>query len=175
MAKKTTKTTAKATVGDPMPGKLPKGEAASGNRAFLKRMMNSGATNLPNFPQAICFTLAELRAFLDSAEKTINPDPTNPVPPEQQGIAICPAFRRDSFTISLVATRFSVNPLTGKIASINNPVTGIHYPEMDPLTPAKKTLKKSKSKLMTGPGEPDPGGEQPPVGDDAYDNGSQYP
>lgn len=154
-----------------MPGKLPKGEAALGNRHFVTRMMNSGATNLPNFPQAIVFSIAELRAFLDSAEKTINPDPSNPVPPEQRGIAICPAFRKDKVTISLVATRFSVDPFTGKISSINNPVTGIHYPLMDPLTPAKKTRKKSK---LMGGGD-DGGEEQPPVDDNAYDNGSTYP
>jgi hypothetical protein len=172
MAKKPTKTTAKAIAGDPMPGKLPKGEAASGNRNFVKRMMNSGSTNLPNFPQAIVFSIDELRAFLDSAEQTVNPDPGNPVPASQRGIAICPAFRNGNATISLVATRFSVDPFTGKLISINNPVTGIHYPMMDPLTPAKKTKKKPKPM----DGDEDGGGEeQPPVGDDAYDNGTLYP
>ena len=149
------------------PGKLPQGEAGAANRAFSNRMMNSGSINLPSFPQAICFTIEELRLFLDSAEKTINPDPNNPVPAYQQGIAIVPAFRKDKITVSLVATRFTADPLTGKVTSINNPVTGIHFPDGDGTV--KKTAKKAK--LLGG----DPGEEQPPVGDNAYDNGSMYP
>jgi hypothetical protein len=175
MAKKTTKSTAKATLAESLPGRLPKGDALLAYRAFVTRMMNSGATKLPDFAEAVCFTIAELRAYLDSAEKTISPDPLKPVPEKERGIAIVPAFRGDKVTISLVATRFSVNPLDGKISSINNVVTGIQYPQLDSAVKsaavAKKTAKKAN--LMAGP--VDPGEEQPPVGDDSYDNGSQYP
>jgi hypothetical protein len=165
MAKQTKKSIRK-TVRSSLSGTLPKGEATRMVRAYFERLMNSGATNLPVFPEAVCFTVAELRTFLDSAEKTVNPDPNNPVPPNQIGVAIMPAFRNGKVTFALVSTRFTQNKLDQQVTSINNPVTGIHYP------PVAKAKTKSLKKTMMAAGVP---GEEPPVGDDAYDSGSVWP
>ena len=163
---KQTKKSIRKTVTSGLSGTLPKGEATRIVRAFFERLMNSGATNLPVFPEAVCFTVAELRTFLDSAEKTVNPDPNNPVPSSQIGVAIMPAFRNGKVTFALVSTRFTQNKLDQQVTSINNPVTGIHYP------PVAKAKTKSLKKTMMAAGVP---GEEPPVGDDAYDSGSVWP
>ena len=159
MAKQKKKLSAK-TEQSGLPGLLPKGEAAIINRGFFTRLSNSGASNLPNFPQVVCFTISELRAFLDLAEKTVNPDPANPVPANQIGVAIMPAWRNAKVTFALVATRFTEDRNIQQVLTINNPVTGIHYAVAD------KKMKKKKSDLIT---------TDPPVGDAAYDSGSVWP
>ncbi len=139
---------------------LPQGEASTMNQDYLKRMLNAGAVNLPNMPQAVCYTIAELRAYLESAEQTINANGL--VPPEQAGIAIMPGFKNNKVTYMLVATRFTENKLTQSVLAINNVVTGIH--------PSVYNVKAKKGMKMTGDGDP-----EPPVGDDSYDSGSTWP
>ncbi len=163
MAKQKKKLSAKAEL-SALPGLLPKGEAAIINRGFFTRLSNSGASNLPNFPQVVCFTVSELRSFLDLAEKTVNPDPANPVPANQIGVAIIPAWRNAKVTFALVATRFTEDRNIQQVLSINNPVTGIHY-----ASSASKALKKTKKMMLAVLGT------DPPVGDAAYDSGSVWP
>lgn len=140
--------------------KLPPGEASTMNQDYIKRMLNAGAVNLPYMPQAVCYTIAELRTYLDSAEQTINA--SGAVPPDQAGIAIMPGFKNNKVTYMLVATRFTENKLTQSVLTINNVVTGIHPPAY--IAPVKK------GRRMTGDGDP-----EPPVGDDSYDSGSTWP
>lgn len=161
MSKKNKKTTKKASLTG-LPGSLPKGEAFVMKRAFDERLSNSGATNLPSFPDAVCFTITELRAYLDSAEKTINAG--GPVPADQAGIAIMPAAANGKITFMLVATRFTADRTLQQVLSINNPVTGIF---------GKAQSKVMMKKTMAAGG--DPGIGDPPVGDDSYDNGSMWP
>ncbi len=158
MPKKSSKKTATAS----LRGTLAPGVASTLNKDYNTRMLNAGATNLPYMPQAVCFTIAELRAYLDSAEKTIQA--SGPVPPEQAGIAIMPGFVKNKVTYMLVATRFTEDKLTNQVQSINNVVTGIH--------PGGALFsKKGKNSGKSAPGE-DP---EPPVGDDSYDTGSVWP
>ena len=161
MSKQNKKTIKKAT-GSVAPGTLPKGEAFIMKRAFDKRLGNSGATNLPQFPDAVCFTIADLRKYLDSAEKTINAG--GPVPANETGIAIMPAVRNNKVTFMLVATRFTEDRNIQQVLSINNPVTGIFG------SPGVSGNQKMMKKSMMADPPPDP-----PVGDDALDNGSMWP
>ncbi len=161
MSKKNKKTTKKASFAG-LPGTLPKGEAFIMKRAFDQRLSNSGATNLPSFPDAVCFTITELRTYLDSAEKTINAG--GPVPPDQAGIAIMPGAVNGKITFMLVATRFTSDRNLQQVLSINNPVTGIF---------GKTQSKVMMKKAMAAAG--DPGDGDPPVGDDSYDNGALWP
>lgn len=145
-----------------LPGSLPKGEAFALKRAFDIRLTNAGATNQLRFPDAVCFTISELRAFLDSAEKTINAG--GPVPANETGIAIMPAYKNDKPTFMLVATRFTQDRNIQQVLTINNPVTGIFG-----ATAGNRKVKSLKKSLTA---DPPP---NPPVGDDAYDNGSVWP
>jgi hypothetical protein len=168
MAKKIKKATAAAPAAGLLRGKLPKGEGAIIKRAFHTRMANSGATNLPDIPEAVCFTVSELRAFLDSAEKTVNPNPSKPVPANEIGVAIMPAYRNNKITFMLVATRFKEDKPSQKVLSINNPITGIHRSLAAPAQ-----MKAMKLSAAQAPGDPDP--LEPPVDDNTYDTGSTYP
>ncbi|NCI47819.1 hypothetical protein [Sediminibacterium soli] len=139
-------------------GKLPKGEGRLIGDAFQKLVKN-----VPEFkhaPQAVCFTVDELRAFLDAAEQTVNPDPAKPVPANEIGVAIIPGYRNNKITFMLVATRFREDKPNQQVLAINNPVTGIH------MEPAAPTL---------GAEPPLPPDPEPPVGDTTYDTGSTYP
>ena len=162
MARKSKKTTKKPSLSGGLPGSLPKGEAFAMKRAFNTRLSNAGATNQLRFPDAVCFTISELRAFLDSAEKTINAG--GPVPANETGIAVMPGYRNDKPTFMLVATRFTQDRNIQQVLSINNPVTGIFDAGS-----GNMKVKKLKKSLMA---DPPP---NPPVGDDAYDNGSVWP
>lgn len=163
MAKKT-----KATATTPrLTGILPKGEAIQIKRAFNLRLANAGATNMPEFPDVACLSVAELRVFLNEVEKTVSPDPSKPVPANEIGVAIMPAFRKNKVTFMLVATRFREDKTTQKVIAINNPVTGIHRENT-----ALKTVKAKKSKLM-GDGGDDP--NEPPVGEYVLDTISTAP
>ncbi len=170
MAKKSTKPSAKAVAGSGLRGVLPKGEGSKIKRAFHTRMTNAGATNLPEFPEAVCYTVAELQAFLVSAEKTVNPNPAKPVPANEIGVAIMPAYRNNKITFMLVATRFTEDKAKQKVLSINNPVTGIHK-FLDGTAPVLKTAKKKAMKADGDPEDPN----EPPVDDNSYDTGSAYP
>lgn len=161
MSKQNKKTTKKVAVSR-LHGTLPKGEAFILKRAFDKRLANSGATNLPSFPNAVCFTITELRQYLDSAEKTINAG--GAVPANEAGIAIMPAFENNKVTFMLVATRFTEDRSIQQVLSINNPVTGIFG-----VGAGNNKVKKLKKSL---PSDPPP---DPPVGDDSYENGSHWP
>ncbi|MBV9986968.1 MAG: hypothetical protein JO301_04780 [Chitinophagaceae bacterium] len=143
-------------------GGLPPGQAKKMMNAFYKRM--DAATDAPEFPEAVVHTIEEIRAFLDSAEKTINPNPADPVPVAERGIAIIPGYSGGNVTYMLVATRFTADPVTRKIITINNPVTGIH------IKPLKKTKTAKKAPLKGGDDPTDP-----PVGDDSFDTGNSYP
>lgn len=137
-------------------GSLPKGEGKLVHEAYRQLTQNIPA--LQNAPQAVCFTVSELRAFLDSVEKTVNPDPSKPVPPEQIGVAIMPAVRNKKVTFVLAATRFTEDKAAQKVLSINNPITGIF--------PVPKNDAKNGD-------DPDP--QDPPVDDNSYDTGSTFP
>lgn len=163
MAKKSSKSSLAASG---LGGILPKGEAALIKRAFNARMLNSGATNLPEIPDAACLTVKELRIFLNEVEKMVNPNPAKPVPENEIGVAIMPAFRKNKITFMLVATRFREDKSIQKVIAINNAVSGIHRGDF-----VSKTVKAKKSKLIGGDEDPN----EPPVGDLALDTISTHP
>jgi hypothetical protein len=159
---KAKKTARKA--GKGLRGTLPPGQAKKMMSAFYKRMALTA--NAPNFPEAVVYTIDELREFLDSAEATINPNPAKPVPAPERGIALVPGYANGNVTYMLIATRFTADPITRKIITINNPITGIH------MKPLKKAKALKKGPLKGGDGD-DP--TDPPVGDDSFDTGNSYP
>jgi hypothetical protein len=159
---KAKKTARKA--GKGLRGTLPPGQAKKMMSAFYKRMALTA--NAPNFPEAVVYTIDELREFLDSAEATINPNPAKPVPAPERGIALVPGYANGNVTYMLIATRFTADPITRKIITINNPITGIH------IKPLKKAKALKKGPLKGGDGD-DP--TDPPVGDDSFDTGNSYP
>ena len=141
-----------------LPGSLDPGMAKKMMDAFFLRM--SEANDAPQFPEAVVYTIANLRLFLDAAERMVNPDAANPVPLEQRGIAIVPGYISGNVTYMLVATRFTADESIHKITTINNPVTGIH------VNPPYKH-----------PGIPGGGDDPlyPPVGDESLDTGNAFP
>lgn len=141
-----------------LPGALDPGMAKRMMDSFFLRMAK--ANDAPQFPEAVVYSIANLRLFLDAAERTISPDEENPVPLEQRGIALVPGYISGNVTYMLVATRFTADESIHKITTINNPVTGIHV-----------------NPPYSNPGIPGGGDDplEPPVGDESMDTGNAFP
>lgn len=145
---------------------LPKGEGAMILKAFQELVRGK---DLPPFPDAACVSIQDLRTYLDAAEQVILQS-GGPMPENQIGVAIVPAFREGKITFALVATRFTEDQKIQKVLYINNPVTGIHG--NPPSGATEQTLMaKSMSKSADAEGE----GEDPPVDDYTFDTISTRP
>jgi hypothetical protein len=139
-----------------MGAKLKAGEAFKSHQAFLKKLANSGATNLPDFPNAVCVPLDELKKLIADVEKSLA---NNGVPSKEMGVAIVPGINlsnkphsKSNVTFMLVATKFTEDDTQGKVITISNPVTGSHQ------ISAKKKIT-----------------EDPPIDDNSFDVWGQWP
>jgi hypothetical protein len=145
---------------------LPKGEGAKISKAFQDLIQGKG---LPPFPDAACISIQDLRTYLDAAEEVILKS-GGPMPEDQRGIAIVPAFREGKITFALVATRFTEIREIQKILYINNPVTGIHG-----IPPSGAAETTQVANAMSRSAEEDVESEDPPVDDYTFDTVATRP
>ena len=109
------------------------------------------------FPEAICYSLGELREFIDNAEKNLIAAGVNY---NERGIAIILGISSgirqhtdNRVTAMLVATQFTEDAVTGTVTTISNPTNGPH----------KREALRSVERTDT------------PIDDFAYDTGSMWP